>query len=152
MWGVGVGFYDLDVCSLVIHSHRKPMLSAYCSHFLNGGKNLHNICWLLFLILYTPDHVPNEGSECDFIECPSLIFQAFLQWKMKVHLIMSPLIWSSVHSNNQVINVSVIEIRIFLLFCINGNISLFVCLVDHFHGYPSMVELDTSFHITILIH
>lgn len=61
---------------------------------------------------------------------------------------MSLLLFPSMYFNNQIINVSVIYIyENISTFCVDENMYLFMCLVDH--GYPSMVELDTSFHITI---
>lgn len=60
---------------------------------------------------------------------------------------MSPLLFPSIYSNNQIINVFVIYMKIFPLF-----VWMKICIYLYARLVRDMVALDISFHITILIH
>lgn len=134
--GSGVSFYDLDVCSLIINSHRKLCPEGLLLSIVtfSMGKNLHT-SWLLFLSLHVPElcsHFQMKGQSTILLRCPSLLSKTFFHLSENGSLSYVSTNLAFYAFNKQIINVSVIYMKPCLLLCVDENTFLFVCLADHF--------------------
>ena len=66
------------------------------------------------------------------LRCPSLLSKTFFHLSENESLSYVSISLAFYAFNNQIINVSAIYMKLCLLFCVDENMFLFVCLADHF--------------------